>query len=253
MKICRILFTLLVTGIIARAEVPPSASTPTASNPMTKTEEGKEMLVGQWRFTYPPRGWAGNRNFQADGTLTGEGFGGVGRWTMSNNIVHIEYPRGDQEEMQLPLNPAGMKVRAHNGKTIVTAIKLSGDAKAPAAPVAPAASTPAPSGFLTETDEVKASLVGKWRFTYPPKGWAGSRNFKADGTLTGEGFGGVGKWTLSGNIVHIEYPSRDKEEMQVPLNPAGMKVRAQNGKVTVTAVKLTDDSKAPVTPPQANP
>jgi hypothetical protein len=147
-----------------------------------------------------------------------------------------------------------MKVRAHNGKVIVTAVKVSGDAKAPAiTPGPPAASTPAASGFLTETDEVKAALVGKWRFTYPPKGWAGSRNFKADGTLTGEGFGGVGKWTLSGNIVHIEYPSRDKEEMQLPLNPAGMKVRAQNGKVDVAAVKLSDDSKAAVLPAQTKP
>ena len=253
MKIHRILLTLLVTGIIARAEVPPAASTPTPLNPMTKTEEGKAMLVGKWRFTYPPRGWAGSRDFNTDGTLTGEGFGGVGKWTMSNNIVHIEYPRGDQEEMQLPLNPSGMKVRAHNGKVIVTAVKLSGDAKAPATPAPAPASTPATLSFRTETDEVKATLVGKWRFTYPPRGWAGSRNFKADGTLTGEGFGGVGRWILSGNIVHIEYPSRDKEEMQLPLNPAGMKVRAQNGKVTVAAVKLTDDSQAPATPPQPKP
>ena len=253
MKIHRILLTLLVTAIIARAEVPQPASTPTPSSPMTKTEEGKAMLLGQWRFTYPPRGWAGSRNFNADGTLTGEGFGGVGKWTLSNNIVHIEYPKGDQEEMQLPLNPAGMKVRAHNGKTIVTAVKVTGDSKAPATPASPPPSTPAPLSFKTVTDEVKATLVGKWRFTYPPSGWAGSRNFKADGTLTGEGFGGVGKWTLSGNTVHIEYPSRDKEEMQLPLNPAGMKVRAQNGKVTVTAVKLTDDSKAPAPPPQPKP
>ena len=63
----------------------------------------------------------------------------------------------------------------------------------------------------------------------------------------------MGKWTLSGNIVHIEYPSRDKEEMQLPLNPAGMKVRAQNGRITVTAVKLADDPQAPAAPPQARP
>ena len=131
MKPHRILLTLLVTGMIARAQVPPPASTPTPLSPMNKTEEGKAMLLGEWRFTYPPRNWAGRRIFQADGTLTGEGFGGVGKWTLSNNIVHIEYPKGDQEEMQLPLNPAGMKVRAQNGKVTVTAVKLTGDSKAP--------------------------------------------------------------------------------------------------------------------------
>ena len=246
LQVPRILLALLVIGIIGHAEEPSPPPAPAS-------------LIGQWRFTYPPRGWAGSRNIKADGTFTGEGFGGVGRWTLSNNIVHLEYPKGDIEEMQLPLNPAGMRVRTHNGKVIVTAIKLTDDGKAPAAPSnAPAAesrpaSTPAPPSFMTGTDETKATLVGKWRFTYPPKGWAGSRNFKADGTLTGEGFGGVGKWTLSGNIVHIEYPSRDKEEMQLPLNPAGMKVRAQNGKVSVTAVKLTDDGKAPSAPPQPKP
>jgi hypothetical protein len=75
------------------------------------------MLLGQWRFTFPPRNWASSRNFKSDGTLTDEGFRGVGKWTLSNNIVHIEYPKGDQEEMQLPLNPNGMKVPAQSAGT----------------------------------------------------------------------------------------------------------------------------------------
>jgi hypothetical protein len=135
MKRFLVMLLLVVTGIIARAEVPPAASTPTPLSPMTKTEEGKAMLLGQWRFTYPPRNWAGNRNFKADGTLTGVGFGGVGKWTLSGNIVHIEYPNRDKEEMQLPLNPAGMKVRAKNGKETVMAVKLTDDSKVPAAPL----------------------------------------------------------------------------------------------------------------------
>jgi len=91
------------------------ASTPKANDPV-------EALIGTWRFTYNGH-WSGTRTFDKNGTFTGEGFSGVAKWAIVGKKVILHYSTRDktEEEMALPLDPAGTKVM-HRG-SVVTAVK----------------------------------------------------------------------------------------------------------------------------------
>ncbi len=85
-------------------------------------------------------------------------------------------------------------------------------------------------------------LIGTWIFTSENKSWHGPRTFNADGTLIASGNGrdgtgtSVGKWTIAGSKVVLNYQGGGTDQMSLPLNPKGTKVIDRKGK-PMTAVK----------------
>ncbi len=76
--------------------------------------EAAKNPVGTWIFKVTG-GPAYRRTFHEDGTITGEGFPGAGKWRVSGNKIIISYPQGDGF-MSLPLKPTGTKAYGHSGQ-----------------------------------------------------------------------------------------------------------------------------------------
>jgi len=64
------------------------------------------------------------RVFKADGTITGDGFTGVGKWRVEKGKIMIIYPGKGEGWLDLPLKPKGTKAMSHVGEPMV-AIRIS--------------------------------------------------------------------------------------------------------------------------------
>jgi hypothetical protein len=110
------------------------------------------------------------------------------------------------------------------------------DAAAAQAPKAPATPPKVPlspkAGTMTSSP---TSPVGTWRFQIKDKGYV--RTFHEDGTITGDGFEGSGKWRIAPGKIIISYPSRGVGWLALPLNSKGTKGQSHNGEPqTVTKI-----------------
>jgi hypothetical protein len=68
---------------------------------------------GSWRFTINGRDYV--RTFHEDGTITGEGITGTGKWRSSGGKIVVTYPNGHETKLDLPLNPKGAKAEGDGG------------------------------------------------------------------------------------------------------------------------------------------
>jgi len=108
--------------------------------------------------------------------------------------------------------------------------------KAPEA-AAPTATPAATQIGAAKEDDFTSILVGQWQFTYEQTGVTTTVRFSADGTVKDVHVKSPGHWTLRDNKIVIIYPNGQKEDMHMPLNPAGTRVYADRGRV-IKAVKL---------------
>ena len=59
------------------------------------------------------------RTFYEDGTVTGDGFEGVGKWKITKTKILVSYPGNREGSIDLPLNPKGTKAYTHTGKQMM--------------------------------------------------------------------------------------------------------------------------------------
>ena len=89
---------------------------------------GSELktLFGTWKFGGPQSPHL--RTFHLDGTMTTPNFGGAsGSWKRVARGVEVTYPNGNKDVMLFPIDPAGTKVHATFGDTLI-AVRVSRDA-----------------------------------------------------------------------------------------------------------------------------
>ena len=100
-----------------------AAKQPSASAKDTaKDGDISKSLPGTWRFTNPQNGWNELRIFKAGGLfMYGPDSSGKGKWKTLGDKVVLTYPRGNTEEMLVPLDPGGTKVTA--GGKVLSAVK----------------------------------------------------------------------------------------------------------------------------------
>jgi hypothetical protein len=90
---------------------------------------------------------------------------------------------------------------------------------------APAGGTPAEK--VKPATDVKAELVGTWRFSSEKDGWSARRTFKPNGTLieyTAVGKTSTARWEVVGDKIKLHHARGGTDEMSLPLNPKGTKV-----------------------------
>ena len=147
----------------------------------------------------------------------------------------IMWPGGDPCEMW------DVEVRNLNGpraKEIPLAVTTPDKKKKPPQRPAPPPAPPpiAAADRPKVIADATAGIVGVWVFSWDKDGWAGLRNFKADGTVIAQVMKGVGKWTISDDKVILNYPDGSKDEMLLPLDPKGTRVIGKQNRV-LNAVK----------------
>jgi hypothetical protein len=106
---------------VPAAPVKPQPTTPVVKVPFG-TKPSPNNPVGTWRFQTKSKGYV--RTFHEDGTITGEGFEGAGKWRVSQGKIIITYPNRGDGWLDLPLIDKGTKAQSHNGEP-QTATKIS--------------------------------------------------------------------------------------------------------------------------------
>ena len=138
------------------------------------------------------------------------------------------------------LHASASPVRAENPATPLqfAALHASGSSSSSSSESEPP--TPPPKRSEPKTSDSVTGLIGTWRFTNPENGWSGTRTFRNGGTFTGEGFSGVGKWSVEGDKVIVSYPNGRKDQMFLPLDPKNTKVIIKGGRIIGAARETTD-------------
>jgi hypothetical protein len=105
------LLLLLCAGSLFGQSSLPLGTTPNPNSP-----------VGTWSFqTKDRKGYV--RVFHADGTITGDGFTGVGKWRVEKGKIMITYPGKGEGWLDLPIKPKGTKAMSHADEPM-TAVKI---------------------------------------------------------------------------------------------------------------------------------
>jgi hypothetical protein len=146
------------------------------------------------------------------------------RITMTGNIEQALLVKAEKDQI-------AASIAANSPKLAAPPVKV------------PESGTPILPPLGTQTGAAKDSdfnsvLVGLWQFTYEQNGTTTTVKFSADGTAKDEHVKSPAHWSLQDNKIVIVYPNGQKEDMHMPLNPAGTRVYAERGRV-IKAVKLS--------------